>query len=267
MSNPVPAPFSSAAVEAVCRELGELVIGAQITGLIAPLKIPKTVDDGTGTKWKRLYNAVAYRQGKQGDGRPLIKLISEVMQPVRFDDAQHFQTGRASVNRKLLLYGYEVREDGRVGHAKRAETVADAQQRADALGSELRQRNVHPLVLAFCRKELLEENYFHAVLEATKSVADRIRELTGLTKDGAALIDEATSLKKGQPTLAFNELKTEWEESEHTGLAMIAKGLLAMARNPTAHAPKVKWAVELSDALDVLTIASLLHRRLDGAIV
>lgn len=40
-----------------------------------------------------------------------------------------------------------------------------------------------------------------------------------------------------------------------------------MARNPTVHAPKVKWAVELSDALDVLTMASLLHRRLDTAIV
>lgn len=262
----LPPAFSSAAVEAVCRELGELVIGSQITGLIAPLKVPQSIDDGTGTKWKRLFNAVAYRQTKQGDGRPLIRLIMEIMQPVRFDDNQQFQAGRASVNRKLLLYGYEVREDGKVGKAKPAATVADAQERADALGSELKQRNVHPRVLTFCRKELLQENYFHAVLEATKSVADRIRELTGLTKDGAPLIDEATSLKGGQPILAFNELKTEWEESEHTGLAMLAKGLLAMARNPTAHAPKVKWAVELNDALDVLTIASLLHRRLDTAI-
>jgi uncharacterized protein (TIGR02391 family) len=267
VANPVPPPFSSAAVEAVCQELGELVKGAQIAGVVAPLKIPTSTDDGTGTKWKRLFNAVAYRQNKQGDGRPLIRLIAEVMQPVRFKDAQHFQDGRASVNRKLLLYGYEVREDGKVGKAKLARTVADAQQRADVLGSELKQRNVHSRVLAFCRKELLQENYFHAVLEATKSIADRIRELTGLTKDGAALIDEATSLKGGQPVLAFNELKTEWEKSEHTGLAMMAKGISAIARNPTAHAPKVKWAIELSDALDILTIASLLHRRLDGAIV
>jgi uncharacterized protein (TIGR02391 family) len=261
----VPPAFSAAAVEAVCRELGELMIGSQISNLVAPLNIPKTQEDAAGTKWKRLFNAVAYRQNKQGDGRPLIRLITEVMQPVRFKDPEQFQAGRAAVNSKLLLYGYEVLEDGRVGKAKRAETVADAQQRADVLGSELRQRNVHPRVLAFCRKELVQENYFHAVLEATKSVADRVRELTGLTKDGAALIDEATSLKGGQPLLAFNDLKTEWERSEHSGLAMMAKGLLAMARNPTAHAPKVKWAVELKDALDVLTIASLLHRRLDAA--
>lgn len=266
MSNPVP-PFSSAAVEAICRELGELVIGSQIAKLLAPLKLPKSLDNTASTKWKRLYSAAAYRQNKQGDGRPLIRLITEVMEPVRFADTQQFEDGRASVNRKLLLYGYEVRKDGKVGKAKRAETVADAQQRADALGSELKQRNVHPQVLSFCRKELLQENYFHAVLEATKSVADRIRELTGLSKDGAALIDEATSLKKGKPILAFNGLQTEWEHSEHTGLATLTKGLLAMARNPTAHAPKVRWAIDLSDALDVLTVCSLLHRRLDTAIV
>lgn len=261
------APFSSAAIEAVCRELGDLVIGSQIAGLIAPLKVKESASEAQGTKWKRLYNAAARRQNKQGDGRPLIRLISDVMEPVRFDDARHFEAGRSAVNRKLLLYGYEVRADGKVGRTKRAETVADAQQRADVLSVELKQRGVHPTVLAFCRKELLEENYFHAVLEATKSIADRVRELTGLTKDGSALIDEATSLKGDNPLLAFNALETEWERSEHTGLAMLAKGLLATARNPTAHAPKVKWAVELSDALDVLTIASLLHRRLDMAIV
>jgi uncharacterized protein (TIGR02391 family) len=264
-SRPIP-PFSAAAIEAVCRELGELVIGSQIAGLLTPLRYKEPPGAASGTKWKRLYNAVVAKQNKQSDGRPLIRLIAEIMQPIRFEDSTSFEAGRAAVNRKLLLYEYEVRSDGKVGRAKRAETVADAEQRTDALGTELRQRGVHPQVLAFCREELLKENYFHAVLEATKSVADRVRELSGLQGDGAALIDEATSLKSGRPLLAFNALETAWERSEHSGLAMLAKGLLATARNPTAHAPKVKWAVELPEALDVLTIASMLHRRLDAAI-
>ncbi len=264
MAKSIP-PFSAASIEAICRELGDLVIGSQISGLIAPLK--PTDDDGTGTKWKRLYNAVVHRQNAQSDGRPMIRLITEVMQPVRFAHDAEFQAGRTAVNRKLLLSGYEVRDDGKVRAARRAQTVADARERADALGTELERRNVHPHVLDFCREELLQENYFHAVLEATKSVADRIREMTGLNTDGAALIDEATSTKNGLPILAFNALTSEWERSEQVGLAMIAKGLLSMARNPTAHAPKVKWAVDLSDALDVLTITSMLHRRLDSATV
>ena len=36
---------------------------------------------------------------------------------------------------------------------------------------------MHPDVLAFCRAELLQQNYFHAVLEASKSVADKLRSL------------------------------------------------------------------------------------------
>ena len=35
--------------------------------------------------------------------------------------------------------------------------------------------------------ELIEENYFHAALEATKGLAERIRALSGLTSDGADL--------------------------------------------------------------------------------
>lgn len=265
-SNPISL-FSAAAIEAVCRELGELVLGSQIAGILGPLKVREPVGAERQTKWKRLYNAVVAKQNAQGDGRPLIRLITQVLEPVRFDSTKEFEAARTAVNRRLLLYGFQVREDGRVGVARKAETLADAEQRADALGAELRRRNVHERVLAFCRPELLAENYFHAVLEASKSVADRIREMTGLTTDGAPLVDEVTSLKSGQPILAFNDLETESERSEQTGLAMLIKGLFAAMRNPTAHAPRVKWAIELPEALDVLTLASMLHRRLDTATV
>jgi hypothetical protein len=34
-----------------------------------------------------------------------------------------------------------------------------------------------------------------------------------------------------------------------------------------AHAPKISWAVNRTDAMDALTILSYIHRRLDDAIV
>ncbi len=43
------------------------------------------------------------------------------------------------------------------------------------------------------------------------------------------------------------------------------KGLFKTFRNPAARAPKVDWATSRSDALDMLTLASMLHRRLDEA--
>ena len=43
------------------------------------------------------------------------------------------------------------------------------------------------------------------------------------------------------------------------------KGLFSAFRNPAAHAPRVAWATSRSDALDMLTLASMLRRRLDKA--
>jgi uncharacterized protein (TIGR02391 family) len=100
------------------------------------------------------------------------------------------------------------------------------------------------------------------VLEASKSVADKLR--LGEDGDGSPLVDAACSLKSA-PRIAFSDLATEWSRSEHTGVAMLMKGLFSTFRNPTAHAPKVLWATSRSEALDMLTLASMLHRRLDDA--
>jgi uncharacterized protein (TIGR02391 family) len=170
------------------------------------------------------------------------------------------------LNERLLLSGYQVRSDGKVQRVVAATTLAEAQQRADDLRAELARRDVHEDVLRFCRAELVQQNYFHAVLEAAKSVADRLRTMTGLQGDGAGLVDATCSIASG-PRIAFNSLATEWERSEQTGLATLMKGMFATFRNPTAHAPKVRWATSRSDALDMLTLTSLLHRRLDLATV
>jgi len=261
----VPAAFPAALIEAICRELGEAVIGSRITQLIAPLKVIETPQEEAGTKWKRLYNAVVRAQNRQRDGRPLLRIISETMQPVRFDSVAQFERHRERLNERLLLFGYRVLDDGKVARTEIAGTLAEAKQRANALHGELTRRNVHPDVLDFCREELLQQNYFHAVLEAAKSVADKIRNMTGLGLDGSRLADAAFSLGSDTPPIAFNTLSTEWERSEHTGLATLCKGLFGTFRNPTAHAPRVRWAVEQIEAMDMLTLASMLHRRLDGA--
>jgi uncharacterized protein (TIGR02391 family) len=128
----------------------------------------------------------------------------------------------------------------------------------------LARRDVHPDVLAFCRAELLQQNYFHAVLEASKSVADKLRSLAGATGDGSPLVD-ALCFPAAGPRVRFNSLATDWERSEQSGIATLMKGLFSTFRNPVAHAPKVAWSTSRSDALDMLTLASMLHRRLDKA--
>lgn len=259
-------PFPASAVEQVCKALGEAVTGSQIPGLIACLKVVEHPGDDQNAKWKRLFNAIAARQNKQQDGQPLLRLVTEIMAPVRFASPGDFATARGLINERLLLYGFEVREDGKIRRARMAVTLGEAQRRADDLRAELSRRGVHPDVVIFCRAELLQQNYFHAVLEAAKSVADKLRTRTGVTSDGSSLVDQTCALASG-PRVVFNSLATEWERSEQTGIATLLKGLFSTFRNPAAHAPKVRWAVSRNDALDMLTLTSMLYRRIDDATI
>jgi len=105
------------------------------------------------------------------------------------------------------------------------------------------------------------------VLEAAKSVAEKIRQRSGLVSDGVPLVKQAFDIpKRSYPLLAFNALQTVSEKSEHDGLANLMKGLFGAFRNPTAHQPEHTWPVTEQDALDLLTIVSLIHRRLDDAV-
>jgi uncharacterized protein (TIGR02391 family) len=133
------------------------------------------------------------------------------------------------------------------------------------LRADLSARGAHPDVLAFCRSELVADNYFHAVLEATRSVAAKLRDRTGLTDDGAALVDRA--LGGNPPMLAINALTDDSQVSEQRGFANLVKGMFGMFRNTTAHAPRMNWNMTRRDAEDLLTLASLIHRRLDAAVM
>lgn len=101
------------------------------------------------------------------------------------------------------------------------------------------------------------------VLLALERLAERIRQLSGLASDGADLVSEVFAIKS--PILALNPLVTETEKSEQKGFTNLLIGLFGAVRNPLAHAPKVVWPMTEQDALDILTLISLIHRKLDGA--
>lgn len=264
MANKIVAPFTAGQLEALCRELGETMTGSQMDRLLPAAKVPDTSQQST--KWKRLYESLGRQQNGDGTGQAVCRFIKVAMAPERFgNEPERYEGHREALNLTLSFVGLELREDGKLYRVTRTTTLTEAQKRANALKAKLRERNVHPDVLTFCRAELVQKNYFHAVFEATKSVAEKIRTKTGLTSDGAQLVDDAFGIKGGMPALAFNLLQSPTEESEHKGLAMLVKGTFGTFRNPTAHAPKISWPIGLEDALDLLTLVSMLHRRLDSA--
>lgn len=249
-------------LESICKILGEQNTGSEIGHYLAQTGIEDT-DPGI-TKWKRLYNAFAQYQNKNHRSNKILIFIKSTLNPGRHIHNKEYDQYRSEINKPLLFLGYELGENGKLRKVIKATTITEAEQRADRLQRILKQRAVHHDVLRFCKAELLQDNYFHAVFESTKSVADKIREKSGLGLDGTQLIDTAFGLgKSNTPMLAFNSLQTETEESEHKGFVHLTKGMIGMFRNTTAHVPKIKWEIEEHDALDCLTLASMLHRKLD----
>ncbi len=256
-------PFEANHLEAISRVLGDAASGTEITRLLSQCGIHDQLGEGI-TKWRRLLTALQSRQTKDYCANNVAAFIQAVMAPVRFESNTKFELHRAELNAKIAFCGLELGPNGKLQKVEKAETIPEAEKRAKTLRAKLQQRHVHPDVLEFCKAELLQDNYFHAVFEATKSVAHKIRSKTGIISDGAQLVEEAFSIKN--PHLAFNTLETESEQSEHKGFANLLKGFFGAVRNPLAHEPKIMWEGE-EDAVDYLTLASLLHRKLDNAIV
>jgi uncharacterized protein (TIGR02391 family) len=253
-----------AQLEQLSRALGDAASGTQLTRLFAEARVADT--SGQSTKWKRIYENLGLAQSKEGTGSPVSRLIRTVVTPARFTTVpEEFELHRQVVSLSLSFIGFVLCEDGAIQAVPRAKTLSDAQDRADALRRRLVERNVHPDVLRYCHAELVEQSYFHAVLEATKSVAEKIRAKSGFTSDGGVLVDEAFGAGQGIPALAFNLYVSPSERSEHAGLANLIRGMFGAFRNPTAHAARITWPIGIEDALDLLTLASMLHRRLDEA--
>lgn len=255
--------FDENSLQAIADIIGDTASG--LTGSeIGRLLQRQGIEDITPsfTKRFRLYNALDNQQKKDGCSNNVIAFVQSVMDPIRYaSSADNFESRKVRLNVVLSFRGYEIADNGKLQLVKKVDTLSDAEKRARALKFKLEDRGIHSDVLKFCKAELLQDNYFHAVFEATKSVADKIRDMSGLTTDGSALVDEAFSVK--YPLLAFNKLSTENEKMVQIGFATLLKGIFGSFRNTTAHIPKIKWKIEELDALDLLTMTSYAHRKLD----
>lgn len=254
-------------VESICKVLGDTEKGFTGTEIAKLLHESGIEDiDSTNTKWKRLNSALANKQQVDACAYNLLAFIQNSLNPARhYDNLEWFNEIRYEINQVLSFAGLHLGEDGKISTVSKSTTISEAKARASKLKENLVSRKVHPDVLRYCKEELVVDNYFYAVFEATKSVAEKVRSKTGLTTDGAALVDEAFSFKS-VPHLALNTLQTESEKSEQKGFMNLLKGLFGTFRNTTAHAPKIMWSIEEEDALDILSLVSLVHRRLDKAI-
>ncbi len=253
-------PIQPNVLESICKILGDSLTNTEIDKYLPDSNL-KNISP-VGTKWKRVYNSFINSQNANKTSNSILRFIQITLHPSRYlSKPDEFESFRFELNMILSFIELELGSDAIFRSVQRSKTISDAQNRATSLLEKLKERNVHSDVLKFCIAELLVDNYFHAVFEAVKSVADKIRDLSGIANDGNKLIDVVFSMP--DPILKINSLNSETEQSEHKGFANLLRGLFGMFRNTLAHSPKIKWEMKEIDALDIMSMVSLCHRKLD----
>ena len=121
---------------------------------------------------------------------------------------------------------------------------------------------LHPEILAVSEQLFRDEHRTAAVFEASKAVNSRVKKMANLDSDGAGLMSSA--FKDDQPALVLADLTTQTGKDVQAGYRFLFMGSQRAIRNPAAH----EQFGEITDdeALEVLSLASLLMRRLDEAV-
>ena len=184
------------------------------------------------SKRDRLRHAVNF-QNKRSGNKGVLQLIKALNDPVTYsrntEEFREFREFCNGLNRILRFYGVEYQDDGEFHNVNPTRTLSEAEHRAGALENKMASRRVHHEVRKYCKAEYMEENYFHAVVEAYKGLAERIRERTGYTSDGLELMKQSferpSPKQGGHPKLAFNTLATVTERNEHDGFLDFLKRL------------------------------------------
>lgn len=262
------ATFSSASLSTIAEILGDTadgLDGGEITQLFAECKIDEVT--GNSTKWKRIYSELGNVQNQSQSGAHVVGFINKAVNPARHTRSPaRYRFFVDQLIPVLSLSGLTINDAGRVAVAPTAASFNDALARATSLKSALERRGVHPAVLAACKAELLVDNYYHAVFEAIKGTADRMRQMSGLTSDGAELVKTMFELgQSNDPMFAINSLANDSFTSEQRGFVHLLVGMFGMFRNPIAHAPRLSWPMTEQDALEMMSTISLVHRKLERA--
>lgn len=259
-------PIPNNVLESICKAVGNVsqgISGSDINKILQECRIDNPTPEIT--KWRRMYNAFSKNQYTTGNANQILKFIQKSLHPSRFIilGSFFFSEVISTVNQPLSFIGLELGNDGVFRNIIKSKTITDAQIRAETLLHKLKARDIHSAVFKYCTAELLSENYFHAVFETTKGVADRLRILADLSTDGGELVGEAFS--SANPILIINNFDSRTNKSEHKGFSNLLIGFFGMFRNTVGHELKINWLMTELDAIEIMTIASLCHRKLDKA--
>ena len=263
-------------LESICAILGDTYKGftkSELKQFLANCNIAE-VDDGsrnngltytTGLNKKDwLYNCFAENINTSKSCDCVFLFVETALSPISHtsqDKREKYNYITEELNKVLLLIGLMVDSSGKIIDAPKANSLSEVDERVNHLQKKLYDRTIHYEVMKYCSSDFLRKDFFDAVFEASKGLAQRVRDITGLGTDGCSLFNTAFALN--DPFLFFNSLKTDSERNEHNGLKELLSAIFHLVRNPEAHTPKINWKIDETKALDILTLISFAHKYLD----
>ncbi|MFD1440563.1 TIGR02391 family protein [Lacticaseibacillus hegangensis] len=217
------------------------------------------------TKWKRIYETFRYEiQNHHGSPEPVFGVIEYLLKPVNYiSTPNQWSSIRKSINSVLIFTGFALGDDGLVTKIKAATTMSEALNRLQTFREQLGPLHLDSHVTKYCTKELLHEDYFHAIFEASKGVLDRLRRLSGSSLDGTQLINNLFNLRAPILFIRGNRLSTQDEKDMYFAASSIFKTIVYMYRNPKAHKVKIYDETSLDDAVVAFVIMSKAHQIID----
>lgn len=257
-------------IESLCNVIADTnygLTGGELKHLLDLCKVsyePKIMPN----KRKWLFNSIAIKFNKEQSLVLFKQLIENALNPALFislDKRDQYKYLIDGVNKVLILEGYEINSSGKIVAAVKAKNLDEVDLRINEREAKFLKQKFHPTVTRLAKKEYENGQYFEAVFEASKGLSKKVKELTGLTGDGASLFEKAFSTKN--PYLVLNRLETETERNEHNGLRTLLNAIFLMFRNPQAHNLKLDWPVNEEKALDALSLISFAFKGLDQCIV
>lgn len=121
--------------------------------------------------------------------------------------------------------------------------------------------DLHPEISRACSRLFMDGHYSNAVEDACKALNTLVKLRSGRNDpDGTELMQLVFSPKN--PTLRFNELQTDTQQSEQMGMMFLYSGAMLAIRNPRAHE---LVSDHPETALEYLGLLSMLANALDRA--
>lgn len=262
--------FDKNDIDEISRIIGDLLSGSKITTMFSILKL-RNFDEQReydSTKWRRISESICEKINQTHSYQPLYDVVKYVSKPsIWVNKVTEWREFQRSINSIFLFHELELKNNGQIESAISPLTASEATERLNTLTDKLKSLSIHENVFKYARIELLKENYFHAILESSKGVFDRLRDISELnTLDGNKLIDAAFSTKCPRVLIKGNMLEKSSEKSAYHGISSLLKTIAFLYRNPRAHDPKLYDITSIEDTIDAFLIMSTAHRQLDKLI-